>query len=151
LPTEADAQADLRWFSEKNVGVTVRAEEKVEAKRFYVLLDETANATSSQTKIDELKAKGIKDIMPVHEGELKGRVSLGFYKTEESANKRMEEMKAASVPAVLVPRHKGRVTYWLDVTALPKSELPTVRSKYRGRAHINPQPCVPIASPEPSP
>jgi hypothetical protein len=147
---EADTAFARQWFIKQDAQVQQRTEEQVEAKRFFVYQEAPAQAELVQQRIDELKARGVRDVMPIRDGELQNAISLGFFRTEESANRRVVELQKLGVQAAVLPRHKTKPVYWLSVAALKTEKLPDdAKARFRGLAQVTQVACAEIASPPP--
>jgi len=75
-----------------------------ESQKYWVLLPSTGNWASSLSKREEIKRKGVQDLWLLSEGESKGVISLGVYKTASSAQKRLDWLKQRSVDATVISK-----------------------------------------------
>jgi len=73
-------------------------------QEYWVTLPTTGNWESSLSKLEEIKRKGVKDLWLISEGESKGVISLGVYKTASSAQNRLRWLKQRSVDATVIGR-----------------------------------------------
>jgi len=80
---------------------------------YWVVIPPQVSWQASLKKVEELKAKGIKDLWLVPSGGNKGAISLGLFIEHSRANKQLAELTARKVNAKIVVRN--RMSYRLKV------------------------------------
>ena len=63
----------------------------------WVFIPPLANKAAVDSRVAELKAQGVRDILPVELGPQRLAISLGVFRTEEAAQARLEALKAQGV------------------------------------------------------
>ena len=80
---------------------------------YWVVIPPQVNWQASLKKVEELKAKGIKDLWLVPSGDNKGAISLGLFVEPSRASKQLTALTARKVNAKIVVRN--RMSYRLKV------------------------------------
>lgn len=121
-PTPATQQAACyEWgsFSSKNLPraqnvlvkfslqSTIKQQTPVESSRYWVYIPRAKSLQTAQTKMDELRNLNIEDIFIVQEPQWRYAISLGVFKDEQLATKRLEDLKTRGVnTAIKAPRNQ---------------------------------------------
>jgi hypothetical protein len=64
---------------------------------YWVFIPPLANRAAVDTRVAELKARGVRDILPVEFGPQRLAISLGVFRTEEAAQARLATLQAQGV------------------------------------------------------
>jgi len=83
----------------------------------WVFLPSFPTWQDARKKVTELEAKGIKDIFILGRGEMKNAISLGLFKQEESAKRRLANLKKIGVEPSVETQQTNKEFIWLDVYA----------------------------------
>lgn len=75
---------------------------------YWVTYPSNGDWQQSLQNVEELKSKNITDLWLVPNGDYQGVVSLGVFVTQEHADKRLKELAAKQVNAVVLSRKKNR-------------------------------------------
>jgi len=104
---EKEANA-LRSKLESSV-VEVLVSLQLEPQEYWVMIPATGSWAHSLSKLEEIKRKGVKDFWLLSQGENKGVISLGVYKTAGRAQNRLHWLRQRSVNAMVIGRkHKSK-------------------------------------------
>jgi hypothetical protein len=81
------------------------SQKKVEVvANYWVFIPPAANRTAADRRVDDLKARGIRDLVVVDAGPQRFAISLGVFRTEEAAQARLAALEAQGVTAKLGSR-----------------------------------------------
>jgi len=69
---------------------------------YWVFIPPLANKAAVDQRIAELKAQGVRDVIPVELGPQRLAISLGVFRTEDAARARLEALKGQGVKTALV-------------------------------------------------
>ena len=69
---------------------------------YWVFIPPLANKAAVDARVAELKAQGVRDILPVELGPQRLAISLGVFRTEEAAQARLEALRAQGVKTAKV-------------------------------------------------
>ena len=62
----------------------------------------------------ELRDRGIQDTLLIRRGQMKNSISLGFFRSQDSVNRRLAELNEKGYKPVVVPRFETSDLYWLS-------------------------------------
>ena len=79
------------------VSYTLQQQSSVDATRYWVYIPRLRNAQVAQAKMDELRNLGIDDIFIVQEPQWRYAISLGVFKDEQLASRRLDDVKLRGV------------------------------------------------------
>ena len=85
-----------------------------------VLADDSASAADV---ISVLDAHGDKDFRLMKKPPYAGRVSLGYYRSAASVERRTAQLQNIGVEVEVVPRHQEMTQYWVELEASSDAEL----------------------------
>lgn len=124
-PFPAMEQVDelMNWFKERNILVTRRTEGEKDKQLFWIYLSPKESRESAIAAIEDLKSKGVRDYRLINSGDLLNAISLGLFSTQARVNKRLNELKSKGYQPIVVPYHKAKVIYWVDVKLTDKQNL----------------------------
>ena len=69
----------------------------------------------ARKKVQELEDKGIKDIFILGRGEMKNAVSLGLFKHEASAERRLAQLRKIGIKPNVETQQTTKELIWLDI------------------------------------
>lgn len=115
--TAAEAARAERALAPLALGTRLAQRRSEETAHWWVFLPPQGGRQGAQRKIDELKALGVEEYFVMQEeGRLRWAISLGVFRTEESARARLERLKAKNVRgAQLGERDTQVMKVWLQV------------------------------------
>ncbi len=90
----------------------------------FVLAAAEPGASSAAGLLNRLDLLGIQDRFVIAAGKYKGRVSLGFYRSHQSASRLQQRLADKGLDTDIIPRHKQVQQFWLDVTLKEGGDLP---------------------------
>jgi cell division protein FtsN len=109
-----NADRALTKLKEHGADSKMRTTEERDRLRYWIYAPTETLAAARKT-IDKLKKKGIKDLYLIRDGEKKNAVSLGLYRSESSADKRLSKLKKLGFNPKIEKHYRIRNLYWLDV------------------------------------
>jgi hypothetical protein len=111
---------------------------------YLVIIPPIPARADLNTRVDELKRLGVNDQFVINDGELRNGISLGFFKSEEAANRHLAALRAKGVGDALVkPKPSGNLVVTLqakDLTGAERAKLEAIASELSG-AELKVQPC----------
>ncbi|TAK44163.1 MAG: SPOR domain-containing protein [Betaproteobacteria bacterium] len=115
--TAAEAARAEQALAPLALGTRLAQRRSEETAHWWVFLPPQGGRQGAQRKIDELKALGVEEYFVMQEeGRLRWAISLGVFRTEESARARLESLKANNVRgAQLGERDTQVMKVWLQV------------------------------------
>jgi hypothetical protein len=81
----------------------------------WVFLPSFPSWQDARKKVQELEEKGIKDIFILGRGEMKNAVSLGLFKHEASAKRRLAQLKKIGIKPRVETQQTTTELIWLDI------------------------------------
>ncbi len=81
----------------------------------WVFLPSFPSWQDARKKVQELEDKGIKDIFILGRGEMKNAVSLGLFKKEESAERRLAQLRKIGIKPNVETQQTTKELIWLDI------------------------------------
>jgi hypothetical protein len=103
---------------------------------YWVFIPPLANKAAVDNRVAELKAQGVRDILPVELGPQRLAISLGVFRTEEAAQARLEALGAQGVKTAKVgPRAQSvqqTVLVVRDPPAQAMARLKEMQSDFQG-------------------
>jgi hypothetical protein len=86
-------------------------------KEFWVVFPSNGDWLQSLANVEELKLKGVVDLWLVPNGANKGVVSLGLFKTADSSEKRLKELRGKGVSGEIIRKEKSRYSVKVETNA----------------------------------
>ena len=103
---------------------------------YWVFIPPLANRAAVDNRVAELKAQGVRDILPVELGPQRFAISLGVFRTEEAAQARLAALEAQGVKTAKVgPRAQSvqqTVLVVRDPPAQAVARLKEMQSDFQG-------------------
>jgi hypothetical protein len=147
FPESRIAAAESR-LAPLELGTRLSRTETSVASSYLVIIPPIAQRADLSRRVDELRRAGVTDQFVIIDGDLRNGISLGFFKSEEAANRHLAELKAKGVSdAVVSPRGSGNrmVTLHLkDLTVAERAELEAIAGE-APTAELKFQVCPPAA------
>jgi hypothetical protein len=95
--TDTEKSAALAALEPLQLGKQMSQRRKESTSAFWVYLPPLPTKTAAEKKVAEIKAQGLKDFFILTDGAQKNAISLGVFKTEDTASKFLETVKAKGV------------------------------------------------------
>jgi len=86
---------------------------------YWVYLPAYNSWKQAKDKISDLEKKGLKDLFIVGRGTMKNAVSLGLFKSEDSAKDRVGYLKKMGENPKIETQFKQQDQYWIDIDIDP--------------------------------
>ena len=110
---DAAARDQVRdWLHDYVAATYMRAEAAPKRQFFWVYLEPSSDS-AAQRNLAELHDRGIQDTLLIRRGEMKNSISLGFFRSQDSVNRRLAELNDKGYKPVVVPRFESSDWYWL--------------------------------------
>jgi len=120
---EQDVLALQDKLFEHHLTSTVIDRKLSEFAGYWVFLPTYSSTARARLVVEELKAKGVKDIVRIPYGEEKNTVSLGVYNNKSSADGVQKKIIQLGYEAQLKERQRLVDTTWVEVTTTQKNNL----------------------------
>ena len=102
------------------------------ASSYLVLILPIQRRADVNRRVEELNRSGVTDQFIINDGEFRSGISLGYFKTEEAANRHLNSLKAKGViDAVVRPRLSGSRTVTFLIRDLTNAERARLESMAR--------------------
>ena len=102
-------------LQELNADIRQRKETEQVVLGHWVFLPSFPSWQDARKKVQELEEKGIKDIFILGRGEMKNAVSLGLFKHESSAERRLAQLKKIGITPNVETQQTNKELIWLDI------------------------------------
>ena len=146
FPESQIAAAETR-LAPLDLGARMSRADTPGASSYLVIIPPIVRRADLNARVEELKRGGVTDQFVINDGELRSGISLGFFKSEEAANRHLAYLKAKGVgDAVVQPKPSGNRTVTLqirDLTAAERVQLEAIASGSPGvelKFHVCPTP-----------
>jgi len=107
-----DAEAIAAWARLQGLAAETRGESGEGDVAYYqVYLPPFSSREEAEQAAENLKAAGLTDLEVMYQGSLKEGVSLGVYRQEASAPRRLAQLREMGITPVLDARRKERERY----------------------------------------
>ncbi|WP_083251142.1 SPOR domain-containing protein [Acidihalobacter yilgarnensis] len=110
--------------------VSVRAINQQAAAAYWVYLPPYASLAQAQGVARRLKKKGYLDYFIVAGNQNANAISLGLFKEQRGAERRLTRVKGLGFPARIATQYQTVTLYWLDY--VQSSNVPLDSNKWRG-------------------
>jgi hypothetical protein len=114
------------------------------ASSYIVLILPIPRRADLNRRVEELVRSGVTDQFVINDGEYRGGVSLGYFKTEDAANRHLNALKAKGVSdAVVRPRLSGGRPATLlmrDLSTAERARIEAIAADFPG-VELRMQPC----------
>lgn len=130
---DSDAREQVRVWLHDFVAATYMRVETVRKHQFFWVYLEPSSDSAAQKHLDDLRDRGIQDTLLIHRGEMKNSISLGFFRSQDSVNRRLAELNEKGYKPVVVPRFETSDLYWLSARfAEQYTEAPDIPANLLG-------------------
>ena len=110
---DAASRDEVRDWLHDYVAATYLRVETVRKRQFFWVYLEPSSDSAAQRNLAELHDRGIQDTLLIRRGDLKNSISLGFFRSQDSVNRRLAELNEQGYKPVVVPRFETSDLYWL--------------------------------------
>lgn len=121
MNSKEELEAIASWVDKRNIESVPHQTFDTTSHLYWVTISPMEDISAANDKYEEIKSKGIKDIMVVREGDFTNAISLGIFSTQAAVNRRISEMKSKGYQAVVVPRY-NKFFEWLDIKVRTSAE-----------------------------
>lgn len=111
---DAPARDAVRDWLHDYVAATYMRVETVRKRQFFWVYLEPSSDSAAQKNLAELHDRGIQDTLLIRRGDMKNSISLGFFRSQDSVNRRLAELNEKGYKPVVVPRFETSDLYWLS-------------------------------------
>ena len=124
---DAPARDQVRDWLHEYVAATYLRVETVRKRQFFWVYLEPSSDRAAQKSLVELHDRGIQDTLLIRRGELKNSISLGFFRSQDSVNRRLAELNEKGYKPIVVPRFETSDLYWLSARLAEQyTEVPAI-------------------------
>lgn len=114
-----EAQAQVKSISAKLLDLGAQANDRKEKLRvpigYWVHLPRFDSWNEARRKVMELEKLGLADIFIMGRGRMKNAVSLGLFKEEDAAKKRLAKIESLGVNPKMEIQYTVDERYWIDI------------------------------------
>ena len=109
------------------------SQKKIEViANYWVFIAPAANKAAADRRLEELKAQGVRDVALIDSGAQRFAISLGVFRTEESAQARLASLQAQGVKAKVGARAQSVMQTVLVVRDPPAPAVARMRELQSG-------------------
>ncbi len=124
---DAASRDQVRDWLRDYVAASYARRETVRKKQFFWVYLEPSTDAVAQQSLAELKERGVTDTLLIRRGQMKNSISLGFFRSQDSVNRRLAELNEKGYKPVVVPKFETSELYWLAVRlGQDTPEAPTI-------------------------
>lgn len=121
---DAAARDRVRDWLRDYVAASYARVETVRMKQFFWVYMEPSSDAAAQQSLAELKQRGVTDTLLIRRGEMKNSISLGFFRSQDSVNRRLAELNEKGYRPVVVPRFETSELHWLSARLAANTPTP---------------------------
>ena len=130
------------WLREYTAALYLRAD-SVRMHQFFWIYLEPSSAVSAEQSLTELHNRGVQDTMMIRRGELKNAISLGFFRSQDSVNRRLAELTDKGYQPIVVPKFETTERYWIAARIAEQfTEAPGIPADLIGAAKVKTIACA---------
>ena len=130
---DMNARDQVRDWLHDYVAATYMRVETVRRRQFFWVYLEPSSDSAAQKNLAELRDRGIQDTLLIRRGQMKNSISLGFFRSQDSVNRRLAELNEKGYKPVVVPRFETSDLYWLSARLAERySEAPEIPATLLG-------------------
>lgn len=130
--SESQVGAAENRLAPLELGARLSRSETATHTNYLVIVPPIDRRSDLNARVEALKRAGVSDQFVISDGDLRNGISLGFFKSEEAANRHLAHLEAKGVSdAVVKPRPSGNRTFTLqirDLTAAERAQLEAIAS-----------------------
>lgn len=121
--TESQAAEAETRLAPLELGTRLSRSDTPGASSYLVIIPPIARRADLNLRVDELKRIGVTDQFVINDGESRNGISLGFFRSEEAANRHLGYLKAKGISdAIVKPKLSGNRTVTLQIRDLTLAE-----------------------------
>lgn len=113
--TQVDLRRAMSVLTPHAARIQYRETREVIRRGYRVYLASPGSREAALGLARQLSARGLSDYYVVTAGEAQNSVSLGLYREEGNARRRLEQVRGLGFDAQLEPRNDELPKYWIDV------------------------------------
>jgi len=106
---------------------SVRPDKRSEVVSKYIVLSQKQSEVDFNLE-EHFRAKGIKDLLFMGAGQHAGQLSLGVFKSEKNARRRLQQLASLGLQSTVEPITRKGDSYWLDMKPLGSAQVNLVTS-----------------------
>jgi len=111
-------------LSQKNFDVAVRTSNEREVAGYWIYLTPERSRALGRLKVEEIKLKGLKDVVLLTNDNPINAISLGFFKDTIFANRRLMKAQSLGLEAKMQTRYKNHDYRWISLKVSKRDDLP---------------------------
>ena len=111
---DVSARDTVRDWLREYVAASYMRVETVRKRQFFWVYLEPSSDSAAQKNLADLHDRGIEDTLLIRRGDMKNSISLGFFRSQDSVNRRLAELNEKGYKPVVVPRFETSDLYWLS-------------------------------------
>ena len=110
---DGPSRDQVRDWLHDYVAATYMRVQTVRKRQFFWVYLEPSSDSAAQKNLAQLHDRGVQDTLLIRRGEMKNSISLGFFRSQDSVNRRLAELNEKGYKPVVVPRFETSDQYWL--------------------------------------
>jgi hypothetical protein len=130
------------WLEKQGATVSTRQDERREVALYWVYFPPAASRGAAIAKVEQLRQKGVRDVLVVPKGDMANAISLGVFSKSISRDRRLVELRQKGYQPKVADRYRTVKADWLDVSVSDpdflssdfSNEFPTLELKKRSCA-----------------
>jgi len=137
--TQADVRAAVKALTPLVARIQFRETRVTEVRGYWVYLPAPGNRERALDIARQLSSKGISDYYVVTAGEQPNAISLGLFREQTNADKRLAEIRALGFKPETVQRSDEVPIYWIDYAQVGDAPIDW-RAQVPARSELHAQP-----------
>ena len=137
--TQADVRAAVKALTPLVARIQFRETRVTEVRGYWVYLPAPGNRERALDIARQLSSKGISDYYVVTAGEQPNAISLGLFREQTNADKRLAEIRALGFKPETVQRSDEVPIYWIDFAQVGNAPIDW-RAQVPARSELHAQP-----------
>ncbi|WP_347261631.1 SPOR domain-containing protein [Rudaea sp.] len=137
--TQADVRAAIKALTPLVARIQFRETRVTEVRGYWVYLPAPGNRERALDIARQLSSKGISDYYVVTAGEQPNAISLGLFREQANADKRLGEIRALGFKPEVVKRSDEVPIYWIDYAQAGDAPI-NWRAQVPARSELHAQP-----------
>ncbi|MDH3325120.1 MAG: hypothetical protein OEM38_00215 [Gammaproteobacteria bacterium] len=112
-----------RRLAKREFKIEQKTDTENEVIGYWVYLKPERSRAMGRLKVEEIKLKGLKDVVLLTRNNPRYAISLGFFKTKPFANKRLLKAQSLGLDAKMDERRKNQDYQWLLLKTVDKKDM----------------------------
>lgn len=137
--TQADVRAAMKALTPLVARIQFRETRVTEVRGYWVYLPAPGNRERALDIARQLSSKGISDYYVVTAGEQPNAISLGLFREQANADKRLNEIRALGFKPEVIQRSDEVPIYWVDYAQAGDAAIDW-RAQVPARSELHAQP-----------